>query len=147
MRGRPSPSTPTPTVPVASPRSPTASTRPGGGGPKPATCSTPARPTRSGGSSMADREREPLVLDAMLGKLATYLRMCGYDTAYALDRDAEADEALLALVETEGRRLVTRDEGIARQLPDAVLLTEREVGNQLRELLAAGFDLELAAEP
>ncbi|MFW6382904.1 MAG: Mut7-C RNAse domain-containing protein, partial [Haloferacaceae archaeon] len=25
------------------------------------------------------------MLDAMLGKLATYLRMCGYDAAYVLD--------------------------------------------------------------
>jgi len=39
---------------------------------------------------MSDR-----LLDTMLGKLATYLRMCGYDTAYALDEEAEADDALL----------------------------------------------------
>jgi len=92
-------------------------------------------------------DQEPLVLDAMLGKLATYLRMCGYDTAYALDRDAEADEDLLALAETEGRRLVTRDEDLARTVEDAVLLTERAVEDQLRELLAAGFELELSEEP
>ena len=33
-------------------------------------------------------EREPterVLLDAMLGKLATYLRMCGHDAAYAPD--------------------------------------------------------------
>jgi len=92
-------------------------------------------------------DRDPLVLDAMLGKLATYLRMCGYDAAYALDRDAEADEDLLALAETEGRRLVTRDEDLARTVEDAVLLTERAVEDQLRELLAAGFELELSEEP
>ncbi|WP_254273889.1 Mut7-C RNAse domain-containing protein [Haloarcula marina] len=91
--------------------------------------------------------RDPLLLDAMLGKLATYLRMCGYDAAYALDRDAEADEDVLALVRTEGRRLVTRDERLARDAPDAVLLTEREVADQLRELAAAGFPLELSEEP
>ncbi|PSP63037.1 hypothetical protein BRC76_03605, partial [Halobacteriales archaeon QH_8_67_36] len=96
---------------------------------------------------MADRERDPLVLDTMLGKLATYLRMCGYDTAYALDRGAEADDALLALAETEGRRLVTRDKGLARRVPDAVLLTKRDVSDQLRELSAAGFELELSDEP
>ena len=96
---------------------------------------------------MGDREREPLVLDAMLGKLATYLRMCGYDTAYGLDRDAEADEALLALAETEGRRVVTRDEGLASRAADAILLTERAVPDQLRELSRAGFELELSPEP
>jgi hypothetical protein len=92
-------------------------------------------------------ERDPLVLDAMLGRLATYLRMCGYDTAYALDRDAEADEDLLALAHTEARRLVTRDESLAAAAPDAVLLTERDIEGQLRELAAAGFDLELTEEP
>jgi len=92
-------------------------------------------------------ERDPLVLDAMLGKLATYLRMCGYDAAYALDRDAEDDDALLALAKTEGRRLVTRDEGLARGVDDAVLLTTREVEDQLRELAAAGFELEPSEEP
>jgi uncharacterized protein with PIN domain len=92
-------------------------------------------------------DREPLVLDAMLGKLASYLRMCGYDAAYALDRDAETDDALLALVETEQRRLVTRNEGLARRADDAVLLTEREVQAQLRELVEAGFELELSEEP
>jgi len=91
--------------------------------------------------------REPLVLDSMLGKLATYLRMCGYDTAYALDRDAEAETDLLALAETEGRRLVTRDESLARSVQDAVLLTKRDVDDQLRELSAAGFELELSEEP
>ncbi|MBV0923454.1 Mut7-C RNAse domain-containing protein [Halomicroarcula limicola] len=92
-------------------------------------------------------ERDPLLLDVMLGKLASYLRMCGYDAAYALDRDAEDDDAMLALAHTEGRRLVTRDEGLARQAPNAVLLTEREVEAQLRELAAAGFELELTEEP
>jgi len=92
-------------------------------------------------------DREPLALDAMLGKLATYLRMCGYDAAYALDRDAEADADLLALAETEGRRLVTRDAELAREADDALLLTEREIDEQLRELLAAGFELERSEEP
>jgi uncharacterized protein with PIN domain len=36
-----------------------------------------------------------LLLDAMLGRLATYLRMCGYDAAYALDEGIEADDAVL----------------------------------------------------
>lgn len=96
---------------------------------------------------MCEHRQEPLVLDAMLGKLATYLRMCGYDAAYALDRGAEDDADVLALARTEGRRLVTRDEGLARQAEDALLLTRREVEEQLRELSAAGFELDLSAEP
>jgi len=91
--------------------------------------------------------RDRLVLDAMLGKLATYLRMCGYDAAYALDRDAEADDAVLGLAVSEDRLLLTRDEHLANRAPDSVLLTERDVTDQLRKLAAAGFDLSLPAAP
>ncbi|WP_137283424.1 Mut7-C RNAse domain-containing protein [Halorussus salinisoli] len=103
-----------------------------------------------------------LLLDAMLGKLATYLRMCGYDTAYALDREArsaserpgeeersddprgiEDDDALLDLAESEGRLLVTRDAELARRA-DGLLLETKAVTDQLAELAAAGFALELS---
>ncbi|MBX0321687.1 Mut7-C RNAse domain-containing protein [Halomicroarcula sp. F13] len=96
--------------------------------------------------SETDR-RDPLLLDAMLGKLASYLRMCGYDAAYALDRGAESDADVLALARTEGRRLVTRDEGLAREMDDALLLTRRDVEEQLRELSGVGFELDLSDEP
>jgi uncharacterized protein with PIN domain len=94
-----------------------------------------------------DAPRDRLVLDAMLGKLATYLRMCGYDTAYALDRDAEADDDLLALADGEDRLLITRDGDLAARAPDSLLIGEREVEGQLRELADAGFRLSLAPEP
>ncbi|GGK64025.1 Mut7-C RNAse domain-containing protein [Haloarcula sebkhae] len=94
-----------------------------------------------------DTPSDRLVLDAMLGKLATYLRMCGYDTAYALDRDAEADDDLLAIAEREDRLVITRDSDLAARASESVLLTEREVDNQLRELADAGFQLSLASEP
>lgn len=110
---------------------------------------------------MADQSR--LLLDAMLGKLTTYLRMCGYDAAYALDRSVdseghcppdsasephrdprvEADDALLALARAEDRRLVTRDAELASRADDALLLETTAVTDQLRELAAAGFDLSL----
>ena len=35
-------------------------------------------------------ETDRLLLDVMLGKLAVYLRMCGYDAAYAGDLGVEA---------------------------------------------------------
>ena len=85
----------------------------------------------------------PLLLDAMLGKLARYLRMCGYDAAYVLDRGIEEDAAVLALAGAEGRRIVTRDASLAARADDAVLLESREIEDQLRELRAAGFDLAL----
>jgi len=56
----------------------------------------------------------------LLGKLATYLRMCGSDAAYALDRGLEADGWLLALAAAEGGTLLTRDEQLAERAPDAL---------------------------
>ncbi len=93
------------------------------------------------------RAPDRLLLDVMLGKLARYLRMCGYDAAYALDRDEEADDRLLAMARTEGRTLVTRDRGLANRMSDSVLLTARDIEDQLRELRDAGFHLELTDRP
>lgn len=93
----------------------------------------------------------PFLLDAMCGTLATYLRMCGYDAAYALDRDAEADDRLLDLAAAEDRTLVTRDRQLVERAEarglDAVLLTERDVLDQLRELRAAGVRIDLPETP
>ena len=85
-----------------------------------------------------------LLVDAMCGKLARYLRMCGYDAAYTLERGVEADEAILALAEAEDRKLVTRDAPLAARADDAVLVRSREIDDQLRELSVAGFDLTLS---
>ncbi|MCU4800968.1 Mut7-C RNAse domain-containing protein [Halobacteria archaeon HArc-gm2] len=99
---------------------------------------------------------DSLLLDTMCGKLATYLRMCGYDAAYALDAGegeslesdrAPSDDDLLARAETEDRRIVTRDRQLADRAGDAVLLKSRDVTGQLRELADAGFDLALPDEP
>jgi len=84
-----------------------------------------------------------LLVDAMCGKLARYLRMCGYDAAYVLDRGLDDDEAILTAAAEWDRRLVTRDEGLAARADDAVLLRSRDVSDQLRELRAAGFELSL----
>lgn len=92
---------------------------------------------------MPEPEDTPLLLDVMLGKLATYLRMCSYDAAYALDRELESDDEILACGQREGRTLVTRDVALADAAPDAVLLRSLDVEDQLRELGATGFTLEL----
>ena len=115
-----------------------------------------------GGEAAADSTpstggRPPVLVDIMCGKLATYLRLCGYDAAYALDRGVEADDRLLSLAATEERVLLTRDRELADRAtadaagdasrPGAVRLSERDVLDQLRELDAAGFPVALAAEP
>jgi hypothetical protein len=96
---------------------------------------------------MSATTRDRLLLDVMLGKLARYLRMCGYDAAYALDRGIEADEDLLAVADAEGRRLVTRDRRLAERASGGVRVDAREVEDQLRELREAGFAVSLSAEP
>lgn len=87
-----------------------------------------------------------LLLDVMLGKLTTYLRMCGYDAAYALDRNAEADDELLDWAREEDRTVVTRDRRLAEAAPDALLVRSKDVRDQLAEL-AGDLDLHLADPP
>lgn len=68
--------------------------------------------------------------DTMLGKLAKWLRILGYDVLYARDLD---DRALLALARAEGRTLLTRDEELARRAR-GVLISSDDWREQLHEL-------------
>jgi uncharacterized protein with PIN domain len=83
----------------------------------------------------------------MLGKLAVYLRLCGHDTVYALDRDEERDDELVATADREGRTLLTRDVDLSNRPERAFLLTERDPTDQLRELADAGLALTPTVEP
>ena len=87
-------------------------------------------------------ETTRLLVDAMCGRLATYLRMCGYDAAYALDRGVETDDAVAALARREERLLVTRDRALADRA-GGVRLDSRDITEQLRELRDRGFALAL----
>lgn len=87
------------------------------------------------------------LLDVMLGKLAVYLRLCGYDAAYAGDRGIEADAAIRETAAAERRVLVTRDAALASSAEAAVRLTELAVDAQLAELAAAGVELAVPDEP
>lgn len=92
-------------------------------------------------------DTDRLLLDVMLGKLAVYLRFCGYDTVYALDRGIEDDDRLATLAEREGRRLLTRDVELAASVEGAVLLTAHEPDAQVAELREGGFALEIDDAP
>jgi len=104
-------------------------------------------PTREEAERVRTPEDTALLVDDMLGKLSTYLRMCGYDATYTPDRGVDTDEDVFALAHTEGRLVVTRDTDLAQRADRAVLLSAREVTGQLRELRDAGFELSLAEEP
>ncbi len=71
------------------------------------------------------------LVDAMLGRLARYLRFMGEDTEYLRDAD---DDLLAARAVAEGRVLVTRDRELAGRTPGAVLLTSVVLRDQLRSL-------------
>lgn len=88
-----------------------------------------------------------LLLDVMCGKLAVYLRMCGHDAAYALDRGIEADDRIRDLAHTEDRVLITRDRELAGRTAESIRLESRDVREQLGELAAAGVSLTLADRP
>jgi hypothetical protein len=92
-------------------------------------------------------ETDAFFLDVMLGKLAVYLRLAGYDTAYAGDRDIEADDRILELADAEDRTLLTRDVQLAAQADESILLSAKPVEAQLAELREAGVELEADAEP
>ena len=67
---------------------------------------------------MTDGPRPRFVADSMLGSLARWLRMLGYDTAYRKD---VADDELSRLASSEKRRILTRDKDLAKE-PEAILV-------------------------
>ena len=78
----------------------------------------------------------------MLGKLARWLRILGYNTAY--NAFAE-DDALLRQAETEDRILLTRDGPLAERAPDGrcIRIAHDGLDDQMAQLVRAlGLDLD-----
>lgn len=70
------------------------------------------------------------VVDHMLGRLAKWLRILGYDTVYSPSLD---DSALVRISQAEGRLLLTRDTGIVQRKGIQCLLIDSD---RLEEQLA-----------
>jgi uncharacterized protein with PIN domain len=89
--------------------------------------------------------REPrFVVDSMLGKLATWLRMLGYDTLYSRTYE---DWQLLKIALKTGRVLVTRDRGLywraRKKGARAVLIESDDTVTRLAEMyVKAGISLD-----
>ena len=82
-----------------------------------------------------------LLLDGMLGRLAKWLRLLGYDTAYFPDLD---DHELVRLARAEGRVLLTRDRELTRRRGLSCLFVENdELEEQLLQVI---FELHLETE-
>ncbi len=85
------------------------------------------------------------VLDTHLGKLASYLRMLGFDTVY---RNTLDDAELLRISATESRLLLSRDRLLINTpgLRRAYLVRATDPKQQLREVLIR-FDLRNSVKP
>ncbi len=76
-----------------------------------------------------------LLVDAMLGRLAKWLRLAGYDAEYWREG---SDEALMARAQAEGRLIVTRDSGLAgRRGVRALRIHTEDLEGQIAETRAA----------
>jgi uncharacterized protein with PIN domain len=71
--------------------------------------------------------------DAMLGRLATWLRILGYDAEYCRTED----DVLLRRAQDEGRILLTRDTGLLRRgrLPPYLFIQSDRVEAQVRQVV------------
>jgi len=86
------------------------------------------------GESDKPPDAMPLLADAMLGKLAKWLRLLGYDTAY----DPSWDDATIArLSRAEGRVVLTRDRQLAeRRGLRALFVTSDSLSEQMAQIAA-----------
>jgi uncharacterized protein with PIN domain len=93
--------------------------------------------TRSGGlrcitPDIRD-ESMKFIVDVMLGRLATWLRLLGHDVLY--DRDMD-DRQLIRRAQEQERTIITRDTGIARRkvARACIFITSDRVIDQLAEM-------------
>ncbi len=76
----------------------------------------------------------PLLLDAMLGRLARWLRLMGYDAAYIPDTD---DREVVRQARAESRVILTRDRGLVRRRGiTALLIDSQRLDDQIKEVQA-----------
>lgn len=93
---------------------------------------------------MADKEKL-FIADVMLGKLARWLRILGYDVVYDPNAD---DEALVECAVTEGRLLLTKDRSLVERWRKKLrkygylLLTSDDWQEQLKQTVAH-FNLDV----
>ncbi|HAV43578.1 TPA: hypothetical protein DCX15_06160 [bacterium] len=71
--------------------------------------------------------------NSMLGRLAKWLRILGYDTAYLQEK---TDKELIELARKEGRILLTRDRHLSREwLTPTLYIESQEIDDQLTQVV------------
>lgn len=82
------------------------------------------------------------IADAMLGRLARWLRLLGFDTLYSPDID---DRTLLKIALQEKRHILTRDSHFRRKdIEDCLLIKSDSVQEQLEQVV---MELDLGPGP
>ncbi len=76
-----------------------------------------------------------LIADMMLGRLARWLRLYGYDTVYGI----KDDNRIIEIAEKEERIILTRDEELAKRAKNAILIKSNKFEEQIRQLMELGF--------
>lgn len=79
---------------------------------------------------MTEGQRPRFVADNMLGSLARWLRMLGYDTVYSREM---TDDEIVRLAQSEGRHILTRDKDLAAR-PNATMVAQDDLDAQLQTL-------------
>jgi uncharacterized protein with PIN domain len=89
--------------------------------------------------------RKKFIVDCMLGKLAKWLKICGFDAAFFSKIE---DEDLIALARKESRILLTKDTGLIQRAKDVdtLFLQSEEWQEQVRQVLEH-FDLREEVHP
>lgn len=102
-------------------------------------------PIRHVGPPPLEPGSQRFVLDGHLGRLAAYLRMLGFDTAYSNHAD---DGTLAGLASRQDRILLTRDRGLLKRaiVHRGYLVRSDRPRDQLREVVAR-FGLAPASRP
>jgi uncharacterized protein with PIN domain len=83
-------------------------------------------------------ERPRFLADEMLGTLAKWLRIMGYDTSYAKDM---RDEDIKAMAIREGRVLLTRDKALAMAARGSGLYVDSDVIEEQVAQVAMAYGL------
>ncbi len=84
-------------------------------------------------SNAYDTQR--FLCDSTVGRLANYMRMIGYDTAFI---DSHIASKILDVALDEGRTILTRNSGLTdmKLARDVILLTEDDPWEQLRQVIS-----------
>ena len=72
------------------------------------------------------------IVDTMLGTLAKWLRIFGFDTVYEAGMD---DDDILKLATEENRIIISRDRELCGRKPDSILLKTTDLDEQIGQVL------------